>query len=35
MWVGALGSCSCFLPLVLTSVRSIERMPEPGAALAD
>ena len=34
MWVGALGSCSSFLPLVLTSVRSIERMPETRSALA-
>ena len=29
LWVGAVGSCFTFLPVLLTSVRSIGEMPEP------
>ncbi|MDX6487166.1 MAG: hypothetical protein QOF43_2319, partial [Gaiellaceae bacterium] len=29
LWVGAVGGLFCFLPVTLTSVRNIRRMPEP------
>src|SRR5262249_36989596 len=29
IWIGAIGSTTTFLPVLLSSVRSIERMPEP------
>ena len=31
LWVGAIGSCFTFLPVLLSSVRSIREMPEPVA----
>jgi MFS family permease len=29
LWIGAIGSCFCFLPILLSSVKSIGAMPEP------
>lgn len=35
MWVGAIGGLFTFLPILLSPVRSIERMPEPGQLIEE